>query len=566
MAKLALTPGGDEWKRYRERARDDLFWFNAKVLNHESVVPMTYRAHYAMCRFAERKTGIPQIDNSRIQLIQVPRGSGKTTLITKGRTMQRLAQDRNWAAGIMNERQMNANAFLAMIKAEFEHNEFLQLLFPELIPENVRNTTWAADRIEINRDRPNPVNPSVLAAGVDATVTGVHMNEWIVDDLLSEKAAQNARTGSFTEIEQLNNRIIQLQPLLTQPKKDPITFVGTPWWPGDSYDFIVDTFSRGEDPTVFAWNLKLPDGTQQSLRLEQAGELAIFRRRAIENGVPMFPERYDLDELSEIQQDDPVFFSAQYMIDPTSGGMVTFKKEYLRPFEWETINQIRYKDDELRLHYENDNDLRVLISVDPAISTKSHAARSAITVVGSNGSSLFLLEAWASRCNPTELATQILQFYQRYNPIRIIIEDVAYQTALAEILILIAQDFNVHQLPIYTFKTGSQEKKFNRIAGLEPYFRKGLFYYHPKSQVAFVDEYTKFNPSIGNRTVDILDALSFQKEAWEHLGFLANEERSSSNPEWRRREKAAQNRIREYYSQGRRRVSEDERRPGWGQR
>lgn len=554
--KILLTPGSPDWEYYRERAKTDLYWFNAKVLNHESVVPMTYNAHYALCLFAERRTGIPAIDESRIQLIQVPRGSGKTTLITKGRTLQRLIIDNDWAAGIMNERQQNANAFLAMIKAELTNNQFLRLLFPELLPENLRDTTWAADRIIINRSRPNPVNPSVLAAGVDATVTGVHMNEWIVDDLLSEKAAQNARTGSFSEIEQLNHRIIQLQPLLTHPKQDTLTFIGTPWWPGDSYSFIEDTFGRGEESKIIIWNLKLPDGKTQTLFLEQKGELAIFRRKAIENGVPLFPERYDLDELDQIRQDDPIFFAAQYMIEPTAGGLAAFRPEYLREYQWENVHQIRYKDSDGKLAYERTSDLRVLISVDPAISTKSAAARSAVIVIGTNGRYLFMLDAWASRCSPTDLANKVLELYQRYRPIRVIIEDVAYQTALAEILILLGQEANMGQLPIYTFKTGSMERKFNRIAGLEPYFRKGLFYYHPKTMTAFFDEYIHFNPSIGNKTVDLLDALSFQREAWEHLGFLGNSDGGSRLPGWDEKQKIQQQRIREYHS-GRRNRQRD---------
>ena len=74
MAELQFEQGSKEWKRLRKRAREDLYWLNAKVLGHERIggengFRMTYRAHYAMCRFAERKTGIPAIDESRVQLM-----------------------------------------------------------------------------------------------------------------------------------------------------------------------------------------------------------------------------------------------------------------------------------------------------------------------------------------------------------------------------------------------------------------------------------------------------------------------------------------------------------------
>ena len=191
----------------------------------------------------------------------------------------------------MNEKQENANKFLAGIKEDVQNNEFLQFLFPEIIPD-FRKTTWKSDHIVIQRTRPNPVNPSVLAAGTESTVTGVHMNEWIGDDLLSEDMAKNLKSGLVTEVEKINNRVIQLQPLLSHPKKDPLTFIGTPWYPGDTYEYIEDLFGRGEKERTFIWNLKLPNGERQSITILQKGELAIFRFKPRQDGVCMFPEMF----------------------------------------------------------------------------------------------------------------------------------------------------------------------------------------------------------------------------------------------------------------------------------
>lgn len=546
----ALVQGSPRWHELRELARTNLYWLNAKVLNHEAVIPMTLQAHYGLCRFAERRTGIPEIDGSRVQLIQFWRGGGKTSLITKGRTLQRLLIDSDWAAGIANERQDNANAFLAMIKSEFEANDFLRALFPELIPENFRNTTWAADRIIINRTRPNPVNPSVLATGVGATVTGVHMNEWIVDDILSQDAAENARSGSYSEIEKINRWLVRLQPLLTDPKRDPLTFIGTPWWPGDSYSYIEDLFGRGEADRVHIWSLRLPGGELQQIKLVQKGELAIFRFPIVQNGRSMLPEKLSLDDLDKLREDDPAFYSAQYMLQPAAGGLSAFRVEHLNTFEWENPKQIRYRDTDGRVAFERTQDMQIIMSVDPAISERSAAARSAIVVLASNGRKLFLLEAWAARCSPTECAQRILEFYKSYRPARIIIESVAYQMALAEILKLLAKEQNVGQLPIFEYHSGADRKGKMRIAGLEPYFRKGLFYYNPKSQQDFLLEYVDFSPEIGNRTVDILDAIAFQKETWEMLQMLGTEAGSKiiTSSDWRARSRAAADRVRARFS------------------
>jgi hypothetical protein len=504
---------------------------------------MTYPAHYALCRFAERRTGIPDIDNSRVQLIQVGRGWGKSLLVTKGRTMQRLLADQNWAAGIMNERQENANKLLGMIKAEFEQNEFLQFLFPEHIPD-LRKTTWKVDHIVINRTRANPMNPSVLAAGVDATVTGVHMGEWICDDLLSEDMARNMKAGLVTEVEKVNQKVISVQPLLVHPKKSPITFIGTPWYPGDTYEYIEELFGRGEKGTKYIWSLKLPSGETQAVELIQKGELAIFRFKPRQDGVCVFPEMFDDDTLDKLREDDPVFYSAQYELNPIAAGLATFKEEWLQEFEWETNQQIRFKNHEGRVQYENLRNLTTLISVDPAQSKKVSAARTAVVVLGSDGRRLFLLEAFADRIKPLDQGHKILELYRRYRPSRIVIEDVAYQVALADILTLIGNQEGI-QFPIYTFKPGPDLKKTARIESLEPYFRKGLVYYN-KAMKKFLDEFIRFSPDVKGGTVDILDALAMQKESWEHLSFLGSSEDNTLREQWKHKEAGAIQRIKDH--------------------
>lgn len=553
---VTLEEGSKEWHRLRERCKTDLYFLVAKVLGMEEHVPMTLRAHYALCRFAERRTGIPAIDNSRVQLIQVARGWGKSVCVTMGRTIQRILIDPNWAAGIANERQMNAEAFLGTVKSQFETNDFLRALFPEYAVNNPRTDTvlWSSSRIVTPaRTKPNPVNPSVMAAGIDATVTGVHMNEWIIDDLLSEKAAENARSGSYSEIEQLNRRVIELQPLLTRPKQDPLTFVCTPWWPGDTYDYVEDLFGRGEEPVEYIWNIRLPDGEVQSISLIQKGEIAVFRLKPIVNGVHIYPEKFDEDTLEKLQQDDPVFFAAQFLLKPTAGGVASFKPEYLREFQWEMNGkQLRFRTDDGKIQFRRVNELQVIMAVDPAISEKSAAARSAVTVVGSDGDHLFLLDVWAERASPHDVAMKIIEFARTYRPQRVIIEAVAYQMALAQILTLLCEKHHMPQLPIYEHRTGSQVKKNVRIAGLEPYFRRGFFHYHPKSQTPFLEEYLEFSPEIGSRKVDILDSLSFMKEHWETLGFLDGQDnRRPTVDSFRKANEAAIARIKAHNSRQR---------------
>ena len=56
-AQLEFVQGSDKWRMLRRRALSDLFWFNDVVLGHGSVVPMTLRTHYLLCRFADFAMG-----------------------------------------------------------------------------------------------------------------------------------------------------------------------------------------------------------------------------------------------------------------------------------------------------------------------------------------------------------------------------------------------------------------------------------------------------------------------------------------------------------------------------
>ena len=509
---------------------------NEKILGRKDDIPMTYAAHYALCRFAERKTGNPEIDGCRVQLIQIWRGAGKSYLVTNGRSIQRLLGNMNYSIGIANERQENANAFLAGIALEFQQNQLLKVLFPEIVPDNIRKHIWKSDRIVVKRTKANSVNPSVLAAGIGATVTGVHLNEWIVDDIISQDAAENARAGLHTEIEKANRWVNRLPPLLDRPNHDPITFIGTPWWIGDTYTHIEDIFSQGEKPKFHLWSLKLPNGKIQRIQIETKGQLAIFRHYPIdqETGEAVWPEGgLTLKDLEDQRQRDPVFFAAQYLLKPGAGDASFFDETWFaeRGFEWESRKQIRWKDTDKKTHFDLLSEMRITMSVDPAISKRKEADESAIVVTASNGTQIFVLEAWSKRVGATELAHKLLEFYLEYKPERVIVETVAYQEALVEIIDLVKGEHGIeHRLPIFEYKTGSDDKKRVRIMGLEPYMRKGLIYVHHQSQHTLLGQIRNYPHT---KHDDILDALAMQKSSWERLSTSGASD--DSRKKWKQR-------------------------------
>lgn len=559
-----LERGSQRWKEWRERCLEPipgkysaLYFFASKVLGLEDKIPMTPQAHYALCLFAERATGIPEIDEARVQLIQVARGFGKSAIVTTGRSLQRLCQDPNWTMGIGNETQYMASTFLEGIKEHIESNDLLRALFPEIVPDNFRETTWRADEIVINRPDKNPA-PSILAVGVGGTRTGIHLNEWVVDDPISQNAAENAMRGSFTEIEAANRWIVRLPPLLNSPERDPITIIGTPWFAGDTYEFVEQYFGGVEDlrrrpdfETI--WTLTLPDGSKQHVKLYRRGDLAVFKRPALVNGQSIFPERWTTEELERMstRPQTAQFFQANYMLNPTGGIATTFDLEWLQRYEWEGNTHLLYLNQTGERKSTAVRDLVTFISVDPAFSDKQSSARTAIPVIGTNGKEVFLLEDFARHgVNVDEIAHRVVDFYFKYKPHKIFVETIVAQIAVADAIRRVAREHGIDEIPIEEISSHGRNKKDWRIFGLEPYFRKQQFYIH-KSHHDFTEEYSNF--PLG-KLRDLLDAISFQREEWERVFTIQRQGGGLMQPEDRlRAEAAARDRVKRAWGRRRRR-------------
>ena len=139
------------------------------------------------------------------------------------------------------------------------------------------------------------------------------------------------------------------------------------------------------------------------------------------------------------------------------------------------------------------------------------SARTAIPVVGTDGTHLFLLEDFAKHgVNVDEIAHHVVDFHLKYNPRKVLVESIVAQVAVADAIKRVSNDFGV-KIQMDEIKSHGRNKKDWRIYGLEPYFKKQLFYIH-KSHHNFLEEYTSF--PLG-KLRDILDALSFQRTDWE---------------------------------------------------
>lgn len=477
---------------------------------------MTPGAHALLCKFVERQTGVPALDTAKYRKIELARGWGKSALVTRCYTMQRLLRNPNTAILIANEKEQTAVDFLAEIKAHFETNQFLRALFPELIPADFKDTTWSATRIILNRPNPRP-EPSIAVIGVGGTVTGAHPDCIIVDDAISRAAMENARAGSWDIMHQVNRWLHQLVPLLN-PNAKPfpeIIAIGTRWWYGDCYEHLEEHFGYGERPTKYMLRLKLPTGDVQQVTAYRVGDLAVFRRPAIEDGRSAFPEKWSLDDLAKIRVGDEVLFSCNYLLSPTDNLTATFKEAWLKYFEWLDDQTVQFTNAEGAKKLWRTRDLDTLIFVDPGGFTQRGAdqrARAAICVTGSTGTGEhLLLEAYSEPDTFLAAIRKVVEFCTRYSPRKCVVELAGQQAAFIEML---RKALAEHQLLVNleTVTPGMRQKE-QRILQLEPWFQRGHIY--TGRTAAYHEFRTQYSQFPRAARFDLLDALSYAPGVWK---------------------------------------------------
>lgn len=515
MPKLEFQQGDATWKKLRLRAQTDLYWLNETVLGYGPLVPMRPATHGIFCRILERKTGEPALDAAPIRLLLMPRETGKTTLGTQGYTLQALLRNPDTSILIANEKEDNAKKFLLSIKREFESNELLRALFPELIPDlQSGSTRWSATEIDVRRSSRRK-EPSVLVTGVGGTVTGMHPDEIVCDDLISLEAARNAKVGGRQLMEAVNDWLHTL-PFLVNKNAVPngVTILGTHWWHDDCYDHAQLFWGHGEEAQQYLVRMRLPDGTTQSLAATRRGDIAVFIRSAIEDGQSIFPEKWDLDRLAKMRVADPALFAANMLNNPSDEVTSTFKESWLRTYDQIDPVTVRWVDGIGQARTVLLNDLDRIILVDPGgFATVHHGdrMRAAAVLTGSTETGEHLLLRVYSE-NDTYLAAirTLVDWARRYRPRKIVVEQTAQQAAFLELLRrdLAAAGLTVGVEPI----TPQSKAKDSRILDLEPFFQQGKVYIGRGPEfLEFRQQYSQFPRAM---RVDLMDVLAYGPRVW----------------------------------------------------
>lgn len=509
--QFQFVQGDATWHRLRKLAQTDLYWLASVVLGYGDVVPMQEHAHRTLCRVAEGRTGCSAIDEAHVQRLELPRDWGKTTTITQSLPIQLLCNDPTMSILLCNEKEGNAKKFLSAIKWHFEENDFFKALFPELIPANTNDVLWSATEIAVGNS--GRKEPSIFVTGVGGTVTGMHPNVIIVDDMISRAAMENARAGNNDIMAQTNRWINQLRPLV-QKRNDPrwrIYFIGTRWWIADSYDHISVAYGYGEEEKRYALRTKLPSGEVQVLHATVAGDLVTFKRAAIEHGRSTFQDKWTLEDLARMRLVDEALFACSMMNNPADDATAVFKAAWLQPHSWPDARTILYTDGSGKKQLKALSDLDVLFLVDPggfSVRSAEDRARPAVAVIADDREGMYhILDIYNEKDTFLAAIQQIVAWITKYAPRKIYVERAGQQAAFAQLLREEIRKAGLNTVvDDTTLKPGVTQKQV-RILALEPYFQRGQFTVGTGAAFhTFREQYTQFPRTA---RFDVLDVLAY---------------------------------------------------------
>ena len=285
----------------------------------------------------------------------------------------------------------------------------------------------------------------------------------------------------------------------------------TRWWHNDCYEHIEEAYGYGEAARPVVLRATAPDGTTHAVTAYRVGDLAVFRRQAIEDGQSIFPEKWSLEKLAKIRMVDPALFAANYMNQPSDDVTATFKSDWQKPLTWLDDHQFTFMDEGAKKQTVRVQDLDLLILVDPGGFGErlvESRARAAAIVVGDDGKGhKFFLDCYSQPDTYLAAIKQITAWAQQYQPRKIYTERAGQQAAFAQLLREEIRKAGLATVVDDTTLKPESKAKDVRILEMEPYWQRGQVYVGTGPQFhEFRTQYAQFPRA---QRLDVLDILGY---------------------------------------------------------
>lgn len=456
LENLRTMPPGEAHAATRQLALNDLFFLGVCVLG---------RSDADNDWVFERCREVQAAPNGFIDLWS--REHFKSTILTNWLTIQDILADPEITFGIFSHTRPIAKAFLRQIKQEFERNEWLKALFPDVLWQDPRNESpkWNENEGIVVKRKGNPKEATIEAWGlVDGQPTSKHYGVLLYDDIVTrESVTTPTMIATVTSAWELSTNLGTDGGLRR--------FAGTHYHFADTYKAIIKKESA--KPRVYACTV---DGTVH-------GEPRLLSRETIQQ------KRKDMG---------PFNFGAQMLLDPRADDIQGFPVDGLRYYG----------------RVSGDRMIKALL-VDPASAKKTTSDYTAAIVVGlAEDENIYVLDAARDRLNLSQRWSLLAGMHRTWKPRKVAYERYGKDADIEHFQSQMERDEYRFQIT----EVGGQMPKPDRIKRLIPYFEQGRIWlpttlwktdYEGKrydwTNVFIEDEYKAFPVCVHD---DVLDCLS----------------------------------------------------------
>lgn len=416
-----MLDAGDS-EAMRRLVREDLFFLLTIACKRKDIDRDWL---YARCREVEADP------NWRLDLWA--REHYKSTIITFGKTIQDILINPNITVGIFSHTRPIAKGFLKQIMREFEGNNFLKNLFPDVLYQNPKTEApvWSLDGGIVVKRSTNPKENTVEAWGlVDGQPTSKHFSLLVYDDVVTRE--------SVTTPEQIA-KVTDAWALSLNLGADGghERYIGTRYHQNDTYKTMI---SRGS---------VRPRTHTATSNGRDTGEPVFLSKEAL------VKKRRDMG---------PYIFSAQMLQDPAADKAMGFKPEWLKFYKKADAD-----------------DFNIYLLADPANARKKTSDYTVFMVVGlAPDNNYYLLDAIRDRLNLTGRTEKFFELHRKWRPLMTGYEQYGMQSDIEHIRYVMEEKnyrFNISEL-------GGSAAKVDRIGKLVPLFEQGRMYL--PEQLSFV--------------------------------------------------------------------------------
>jgi phage terminase large subunit-like protein len=428
----------------RRLGLEDFDFFNEHILGCRDLAEV----HHELChreQFGPKK-----------QLTLIPRGHLKSTICTVGYTVWSIIKNPNIRILILNAKQDNAESFLTGIKGHFEGNEKLRHFYGDFVGKK-----WNEGEIVVAKRTVVLKEPTVLCAGVGASVVSKHFDLVIADDVVNET--------NTTTVDQIKKTIDWWGLMQSCGDGDQTQWIiiGTRYHYDDLYGNIIANKSDMYD---------------------------VYIRKVYENGVLIYPQKFTDTGIEEIKREQGSYiYSCQYLNEPVDDESAIFRKSWLK----------YYEEDDLAVAGRTNT----FITIDPAVAEGTQADETCFAINRVDQFGNWWVKLISGKMTPKELIDKMFYLDEMYQPMQMGIELHALQKILKY---QIEDEMRLRDswLPIVELKPDTRTKK-ERIRGLQPRFEYGTIYLEKNTHETnkFVDQYLRFPKASHD---DMLDALAYQ--------------------------------------------------------